>query len=219
MKKFSNYDQVEAKEFTPYEKLELGGHLCKIIEVKEETIQGKEGPFSQLLIKFDTDVDDKQPTFYANKFKQDAEKDAMAARWKGYYKLYVPKDDGSELDERTKITFKTFITSIEKSNVGYDWEKANWDEKTLAGKKFIGVFGIKEFVNPQGVLVHFTECRFIRSTEGDLEKISIPKVRLADGNYIDYEEWLEKQEEKAEQEGKFQENIIDNDDSDDSLPF
>lgn len=218
MKKFSNYDQVEAKEFTTYEKLELGGHYCRILDVKEETFQGKEGPFSQLLIKYDTDSNDKQPGYYANRFKQDAEKDAMSAKWKGYYRLYIPKDDGTENDERTKIAFKTFITSIEKSNNGYDWEKADWDEKTLVGKKFIGIFGIREFENPQGIVVHFTDCRFIRSTEGDIEKISIPKVKLVDGSFIDYEEWLEKQEEKSEQEGKFQENIMDDSNSDD-LPF
>ena len=70
MKKFSNYDAVEAQNFTIREKIEVGGHICKILDVTEETVQGKQGPFSFLLIKFDTDTSDKQPSFYANKFNK-----------------------------------------------------------------------------------------------------------------------------------------------------
>lgn len=209
MKKFSGYSEVEARDFTVYERIELGGHICKILDVKIETIQGKTGPFEQLILKFDMDETDKQPAYYAKRFKQDADKDAMNAKWKGFYRLNIPSDDGSEQDEKSKVNFKTFITCIEKSNNGYNWEKANWEEKTLVGKKFVGVFGIEEFQGNTGI-VWTTKCKFIRSTETDLENISIPKVRLIDNTYMDYEEWLERNTDGSNTNSTI--NTVENDD-------
>lgn len=218
MKKFSGYDETEVKEFTDYEKLEVGGHFCKITDVKEQNVQGKTGAFSYLEIRFDTTDDDKQPLFFSKRFKQDVEQNAMDAKWKGIYKVFIPNDDGTEQDQKSKENFKRFITTIEKSNSGYDWEKNGWDEKTLVGKKFIGVFGIKEFENSQGLTIHFTECRFIRSTDNDIEKIAIPKVKCVNGDLIDYDEWMKLQESKKDSDKNFEKNIVQND-SDDDLPF
>ena len=218
MKKFSNYSDVKVNDFVQYEKLELGGHFCKITDVKEINTSGQNGSYSYLLINFDTTDKDKQPQFYSKRFKQEVEADATNAKWRGTYRVFIPEDDGSEKDEEKKEMFKGFITSIEKSNPGYDWEKTNWDEKTLIGKEFIGVFALKEFQNDMGKTITFTECRFVRSTENDIEKIPVPKVRLLDGSLMEYKDYLEKQENQKEQEGKFQENVIDDEDSDD-LPF
>lgn len=218
MKKFSGYENVKANNFDNYEKLEVGGHYVKILDVNEITINGKTSPFNQLEIKIDICEPDEQAGYYARKFKQDADKDALNAKWKGYYKLNVPKDDGSEQDEKTKSAFKTFITYIEKSNSGYDWEKANWDEKTLIGKTFVGVFGIEEFENMAGEIVYTTKCKFCRSTDTDMSKISIPKVQCADKSYMDYDEWIDK---RAEEQGKKSENNLNTvvDDDSDDLPF
>lgn len=218
MKKFNDYDEVEVKEFTAYEKIELGGHILKILEVKVETIQGKEGPFEQLVLKYDMDDSDTQAGYYARRFKQDAESDALNAKWKGYHKVYIPKDDGSEKDKTTKESFKRFITCVEKSNDGYSWEKADWDENTLVGKKFVGVFGIREFVNNQGLTIHFTECRFVRSLKEGMENIPIPKVKLADGTLMEYDDWQERQEEAEGKKSETNEFTVSND-SDDDLPF
>ena len=69
-----------------------------------------------------------------------------------------------------KKNLKTFITSVEKSNPGYDWQKSNWDEKTLVGKLFGGVFGIEEFTNMVGDTAYAVKCRFIRSTDAIKEE-------------------------------------------------
>lgn len=218
MKKFSGYSETTALDFTQYEKIEVGPHICKILDVKLEEIIGKSGKFEQLLIKIDTDESDKQPNFYKERFKQDADKDPTTAKWKGYYKLFIPKDDGTEQDEKSKVNFKTFMTCIEKSNSGYDWEKANWEEKTLIGKKFLGVFGIEEFTSQTGNIAWVTKCKFVRSTDADLEKVGIPKVKLMDNTYMDYEEWLER-----DTNNKAADDIINNsntiEDSSDDLPF
>lgn len=220
MKRFSNYDEIQVNDFQ--ERIDAGPHYCKIIDVKLETINSKNGPFDQLIFNIDTTEKDSQPNFYKKRFQKDAESDAMSAKWKGIYKLSVPKDDNSEEDERRKKAFKTFITCIEKSNNGYDWEKADWDEKTLVGKNFVGVFGIEEFENDQGIVVNFTRCRFIRSTDCDFEKVTMPKVKLVSGDYMDYEEWLKGKEEQREKEKEL-EKMTNGDfavtESDDDLPF
>ena len=214
MKKFSNYDKVEVNEFKQTEKLNVGGHYCKILDVNIEKLNnGSE----QLSFKIDIDSPDEQAGFYSRKFKEDADKDPMTAKWKGYYKMFLPNDDGSENDEKTKSNFKGVITSIEKSNPGYDWEKADWDEKTLIGKRFVGVFGAEEFELPTtGDLIYFVRCRFVRSTEEELDKIPIPKTKLKDKSYMDYEEWLENWD--ARKSG-FTVNTNVNTTSDDDLPF
>ena len=217
MKKFSGYKETEVHDFIQYDKLNLGPHYCKITDVREIEAQGQTGPYSYLQINFDTTDKDAQPQFYSKRFKQDVDQDAKTAKWRGVYRVFIPDDDGSEKDNKKKEMFKSFITTIEKSNSGYDWEKTNWDEKTLIGKEFIGVFALKEFQNDMGNIITFTECRFVRSLENDIEKIPIPKVRLLDGTLIEYEEYLEREENKKEQDGKFKENIID--DEDDPLPF
>lgn len=218
MKKFSGYSEVEVHDFVQYDKLNLGPHYCKITDVKEISAQGQVGAYSYLLINLDTTEDDSQPQFYSKRFKQEVENDATSAKWRGTYRVFIPEDDGSDKDNKKKEMFKAFITAIEKSNTGYDWEKTNWDEKTLIGKKFIGVFALKEFQNDMGKIITFTECRFIRSTENDINKIPVPKVRLLDGSLMEYDDYLEKQENEKEQEGKFKETVID-DEEDSDLPF
>lgn len=210
MRKFDDYNEVKENNFDR-EKLELGGHICKIKNAYVKEFQGKETPekFEFLYIEFDIAAPDEQEGFYQRKFAEDARKDATNAKWKGIYKLSVPKSDGSENDDRSKVTFKTFITSVEKSNSGYDWQKSNWDEKTLVGKKFGGVFGIKEFENLTGEIAYNVECRFIRSVDAIQEEwkkieageeIKKPKVKRADKTLMEYDEWIA--ERKAAREAE-----------------
>lgn len=216
MEKFSGYEEIEIKNFEKYETLELGGHVCKILRVKIETITPKTGnfkPWRQLIIDFDIAESDPQAGFYKRRYEKDVQKDVTTAKWKGVFKVNIPRDDGSEDDKKSKENFKRFITCIENSNNGYDWEKSNWDESTLVGKLFAGVFGIEEFLNNEGNVLYFTKCRFVRSVN-QLEDITIPKVKLVDNNYMDYEEWLEAKQ------GKTSENIGTTVvEEDDDLPF
>lgn len=188
MEKFDGYDEAQA--YGSYERLKLGGHICKILNVEIEKYTTKEQKvFEQLVLKIDIAEPDEQAGFYNRKFALDAEKDAMKAKWKGYYKLTIPKNDSEDF---VKSAFKTFTTSVENSNPGYKW---NWEEKQLIGKVFGGVFGIEEFVNDKGETIGFTRCRFVRSTE-KINEIEIPKVKLADKSLMDYDEYVQKK--KAE---------------------
>lgn len=214
MQKFDDYDSVQANTFEEREKVELGGHICKIFEVKIESFKNKEGKeFEQLVLKIDMVEPDKQAGFYQRRFAEDAKQDALKAKWKGYFKVSIPQNDSVDT---VKSIFKGFTTSVEESNPGYKWD---WEENTLVGKLFGGVFGLEEFEAPDGRVIAFARCRFARGTEKVLEA-KIPKVRLLDKTYMDYEEYVEKKENKeskTEAEGKAMEEsgIVD----DDSLPF
>lgn len=211
MKKFSGYENARVNG--EFERIELGPHICKILEVSVSELKAKDGrDFQQLILKIDMDSSDKQPEYYAKKFQSDAISNALNAKWKGYYKLTIP-EDGSE--DYIKNNFKTLTTSIERSNPGYVW---NWEENTLVGKKFCGVFGIEEFVNDKNEIIPFTRCRFVRSTE-NMDKIEIPKVVLADKTKMDYEQYLE-----FVKSGRNKQNTSNTEDavdvlSDDDLPF
>jgi len=185
MQKFSDYDTTKVNDFG--ERLKLGGHICKVLEAKVESGTSKKDgkPYEMLAIKFDIEEPDEQAGFYNKKFVEAARTDPMTAKWKGYYRLSVPNDNSEDF---IKKTFKTFITSVEKSNPGYTW---NWQEDTLVGKKFGGVFGYEEFTIPAtGETVPLTRIRFIRSTE-KIEEAPIPKVKLLDKTYVDYDKYVE----------------------------
>ena len=211
MKAFKGYEETKV-DFA--ERIKLGGHICKILEVKIEEYTTKEGKkFEQMIMKIDTTENDIQPGYYQKKFAEDAKTDAMKAKWKGYYRLPVPSDDS---DEQTKTTFKRFITCVEKSNPGFTW---NWEENLLIGKLFGGVFGLEEFQGTDGNTISFTKCRYARSIE-KIEEAEIPKVRLLDKSLMDYEEYIEKR--KAEREAKSNNTTQENttfEGSSDDLPF
>ena len=78
MEKFDGYDEAQA--YGSYERLKLGGHICKIIDVAIEKYTTKEQKvFEQLILKIDIAEPDEQAGFYNRRFASDAEKDAMKA--------------------------------------------------------------------------------------------------------------------------------------------
>lgn len=217
MKAFSGYEDVKVQNVGKYEKLELGGHVCKILGVSIDKFKGKDGKeYERLILKIDIAEPDAQAGFYQRKFDEDIKNDktnnTTSAKWKGYFRLNIPTDDSADY---TKSAFKTFTTSVERSNPGYKW---TWEEETLAGKLFGGVFALKEFINDKGLVITFTECRFARSIDG-IEEAQIPKVKLVDGTYVDYDDYMEQKAEKDESLGKALEEKGTVDDSDSDLPF
>ena len=196
---FSDYETTETNSFGNKERLKLGGHVCKILETKIDQITSKKDGkvYNMLTLKIDIADPDEQSGFYQRKFIEDAKTDALNAKWKGYYKLSIP-DNSSE--EFTKKNWKTFLTSIEESNVGVKINgSAGFDENILVGKVFGGIFGLEEFTLPtDGRTITFTRLKFARSTK-NISEAKIPSVRLLDNTYMDYEEY--KAKKKAEREG------------------
>ena len=89
-------------------------------------------------ISFDIAEGD-QKDFYANQYRSQTQEDK---KWKGVYRVYCPKDDGSPEDARTQSNFKALMDAIEESNPGYHWD---WNEAGLKGKIVGCLFRLEEY--------------------------------------------------------------------------
>lgn len=154
----------ETREFGEYTPLELGGHKLVIMKVEEcETSNGNQ----YIKVSFDTAKDDIQPNYYSVQYKQDTRTEK---KWSGVTTVFPTDDEG-----KTSRAFKTFCTSVEKSNAGF---KMVWGEKfceALNGKAIGGVFGEEEYVY-NGEEKTARKLFWFRSIEGVMDA-DIPKKR------------------------------------------
>lgn len=149
MKAFNNYDEAKkAADAAGTAKLPAGAYVCKIKQVRYEPNENGD----RIVLAFDINEGDFKD-FFTKKFEADTSEDK---KWKGKVTVWVPKDDGSEKDAKTKKSFASWTASFEKSNNGYKWD---WDE-TKWKDKIIGiVFGETGSVI-EGKEVVYTEARF-----------------------------------------------------------
>lgn len=174
IKKFDGYDDIEI--FEGGKALEVGGYILKIMNAKVEEY----ATCSILKVAFDI-AEGEFKDHFKERFDRDKKQNAEA-KWKGVFDVFIPKDDGTELDSYTKQNFKRFITSVEKSNKGFKWA---WDETKLKGKLFGGIFGREEFQTDKGEYKFAVKCRWCTSVEtiknGDF-KIPDDKLIKRDNN-------------------------------------
>lgn len=143
----------DAKTYSDTERLPIGGYVLRIMDVKYQENEWGD----VILLSFDIE-EGEQKGFFANNYRSQTSEDK---KWKGKYRLKVPKDDGSKQDEWTMRRFKTVITNFEESNAGYHW---NWDEQTLKGKLIGGLFNNKEY-SFNGRHGFFTNCHSLVTVE------------------------------------------------------
>lgn len=144
MRQLNGY--VQAQAFYDMGRLSVGGYVLKILDVKYQTNDWGD------VIQLSFDIEEgEQKGFFASNYKAQTGEDK---KWKGTYRLRIPKDDGSEQDEWTMRRFKTVITNFEESNSGYHW---NWDELTLKDKLIGALFNNKEY-ELEGRRGFFTNC-------------------------------------------------------------
>lgn len=151
MKAFNGYKAQKpggAREILP-----AGGYVAKILNAEEKRYDWGD----VLLISFD--ISEGERTGFFNKdYQENANEDK---KWRGTYRLPIPKDDGSERDGWTKNTFGGAMWAIEESNPGYAWD---WDEKTLKGKTVGVLFRNKEW-EMNGNTGWTTECCKLESAD------------------------------------------------------
>jgi len=159
MRKYENYDKVEA--YTgDYEVLEPGGYVCRILKV-----QAEDKDYGTLLrIAFDI-AEGEREGYYKRQYERKKQGNPEA-KWPGMYYQTVKQD--------SLQYFKGFITAIENSNPSYKW---NWDEKTLVGKLFGGVFGEEEYEASDGSIKVAVKCRFVRSIDKVRAGVEIPPIK------------------------------------------
>lgn len=178
IKKFAGYDEITV--FEGGAQLEPGGYQLRIIGAKVEQYENCE----ILKVAFDIVNHETYAGFYKQRFES-AKAQKPDAKWPGVFDVFIPKDDGTEADGYTKTAFKRFTTSVERSNEGYTW---NWNEASLKGKLFGGVFGREEFKTTEGTYKFTVKCRFPRSIDS-----------IISGNFTIPEDKLHKDHKQAQQ--------------------
>lgn len=121
IKRPNNWSEVQ--EFSERAKLPVGAYVCRI----KKAVCQSESYGDQLCLLYDI-IEGEYKDFYKKDFDSNTASDK---KWRGVLRVWLPKDNGDEKDETTKRILKGVVTSIERSNPGYNW---NWDENTLAGK-------------------------------------------------------------------------------------
>lgn len=174
LNKPNKYEEVQVN--LDFERLEIGGHkgIIKNVEEYKSEISGN----TSLKVEVDTASDDKQPNFYQKQYDENTN---MDKKWSTGATKYVSLKD----DENCIKMLKAFITSVENSNNGftYDWNK---DIDQLKGKKVGLVFGLEEYTKQDGTIGLATKLNQFRSID-KVDNAKIPKVKLIDGSFIEYE--------------------------------
>ena len=167
MKAFNGYKA--RKQGGEREKLPAGGYVAKIMSAEEVSYSWG----SVLLISFDI-AEGEYKDFFRKDYQENANEDK---KWRGTYRLRIPKDDGSEKDGWTKNIFGGAMWAVEESNQGYAW---NWDDKILKGKMVGVLFRNKEW-EMNGNTGWTTECCKLESVE-DIRngKFRMPKDKPLD---------------------------------------
>lgn len=190
------YDGIQLSEdFIP---INLGGHKGIIMNVEEYTseVSGK----TSLKVYVDTASDDKQPGYFKKQYDNDTRIDK---RYPNGAIKYVPLGE----EENQIKMLKAFITSYENSNsCQFDWNK-DWVQ--LKGKKIGLVFGMEEYLNQEGKLKTVNKLREFRSID-KVDNIKIPKVKLLDGTYVEYENYAKKEQNNPIQDFENSVSIDDN---------
>lgn len=168
MLKPKDFDQITAYgEFKP---LELGGHICQIMQVDET--QSRTGK-PMLIISLDTAPQDTQPGYYAEQYRAD---DRPDKKWGCRVFQLVYDNEG-----KTSKGFKTFITAVEKSNSGFQVEWGDGFAACFKNRLVGGVFGREQYENSAGELKWSTKCVQFRSLEAIQNGVEAPKDKYIEG--------------------------------------
>ena len=187
IKKPSNWDEVEVMEFD-YTKIELGGHKGIILKAEEYT--SPQSGKTSLKVYVDTASDDKQPEYFKKQYENDTRIDR---KWSNSAIKYISLGE----EENQVKMLKAFITAYENSNnCQFDWNK-DWEQ--LKGKKIGIIFGMEEYENQAGELKTVNKLREFRSID-KIDNVKIPKVKMLDGSYVEYEDYMESKEDNKTNE-------------------
>ena len=189
MRRLKGYES--ARVFSDQERLPAGGYVLKILDVAyQENSRG-----DVIILSFDI-AEGEQKGFFEKNYKNQTGEDK---RWKGTYRIWVPKDDGTDEDEWTQRRFKTIMVNFEESNSGYHWD---WDEKTLKGKLIGALFNNKEY-DFNGRHGFYTNCHSLVSVEkirsgkfkipqdSLLKQDESPKVSVTDDGFMNIPDGVE----------------------------
>ena len=173
-----NWNEIEAKESGEFTSLSLGGHICKVLDVREYTSETS----GNTSLKVSIDI--AEGSEYDNYFKKQYDSNNLSERkWPSGAVRYL------SLKEEQMSYLKGFFKALENSNTGFKVNAESGKEldlKQFVGLKIVGVFGWEEYQNDKGEIKTATKLTQFRSLD-KLNEIQIPKVRLLSGELVDYE--------------------------------
>ena len=181
MKKIENWNEIEAKGMDDFKALPIGAYECKIINAVENHNEQS----GKTTLKVMVDIASGE---YKDYFKKRYDSNtAIDRKWDNNATKFLAFEG-----ENTSF-FKGFITIVENSNVGYKW---NWEESTLRDKKLVGVFQYEQYEKQDGTKGIKVRLNKFRSLD-KLGKIEVSdSIKMLDGSYVSYDDYMEKVEEK-----------------------
>lgn len=189
------WETTEAKEFGEIERLELGGHELVILDAREykSEISGN----VSLKVSVDIGGKDKQKGFFQKQYDNNT---LSERKWPSAGCKYI-----SLKDEQLGF-LKGFITALEKSNPNFKFnKKGTWEQ--LKGLKIAGQFGLEEYEKQDGDIGTATKLVQFRSLD-KLNEIKIPKVKLLNGNMVEYEEYKKMNDENKQLNDLFGDSVV-----------
>lgn len=182
MKKIENWNEIEAKGMEDFKALPIGAYECKIINAVENHNEQS----GKTTLKVMVDIASGE---YKDYFKKRYDSNtAIDRKWDNNATKYLAFEG-----ENTSY-FKGFITCVENSNVGYKWD---WEESTLRDKKIVGVFQYEQYEKQDGTKALKVRLTKFRSLDklGEIEVSD--SVKMLDGTYESYDDYMEFIESKT----------------------
>ena len=197
-----DWDEVEAVELGDRDTLELGGHEVVIMDARLYT--SEQNGNTSLKVCVDIAGNDKQKGFFK---KQHDNNTLKEKKWPTGATRFL------SLKKENLGYTKGFVTALENSNNGFKFDKTKgWEQ--LNGLKCAGVFGLEEYLDQEEKTRLATKLTNFRSLD-KLSEIKIPKVKMLDGTYVDYDDYNEFYRNKNDKSQAVSSVEI----SPDSLPF
>ena len=120
------YNGAKAERRTSRDPLPAGGYVAKILDAKVQSYTFGD----MLVLSFDI-AEGEHKDFFKKDYAANQNEDK---KWRGTFRIGIPKDDGSEKDAWSKAAFNDMIAVFEADS-GFHWD---WDETKLKGR-IIGV--------------------------------------------------------------------------------
>lgn len=169
MRKIVGWD--EAPAYTDgVERVPAGGHICRIIGAKVETLEnGSEKLSLALEIDEGSPLDGIFQRTFVSKHAGNPD-----AKWPCVFSQFLTDREGV-----CSPYFKGLIRCVENSNSGYQWA---WNEEMLKGKRVGMIFREEEFVASDGSVRTTTRPAFARSVDRIREGVKVPEIKRLPGH-------------------------------------
>ena len=182
MEKIENWNEVEAKGMEDFKSLPIGKYECVIKEAGIYTSEQSGKKSFRVAVDI---ANGEFKDYYKNRFESNPN---MDKKWDNNAVRYLAYEG------ENASYFKGFITSVENSNPNYKWD---WDETKLIGKKICGVFQYEEYENQEGKRGIKVRLSKFRSMDKINEIEVSDGIRMLNGTYMSYDDYMERKEEKT----------------------